>query len=85
MSAVPSDIEIARAAQLRPIDEIAERLGIPAEALHPYGRHIAKVDHRLLGEPQAAAATASWSWSRRSTRRRPARARPRPRSASATR
>src|SRR3954452_9218860 len=41
---VPSDIEIARAASLRPIEEVAARLGIPPDALHHYGRHIAKVD-----------------------------------------
>jgi formate--tetrahydrofolate ligase len=41
---IPSDIEIARAARLQPIDEVAERLGIPSAALHPYGRHIAKLD-----------------------------------------
>lgn len=39
-----SDIEIARAAELQPIAAIAERAGIPAQALHPYGKHIAKVD-----------------------------------------
>jgi len=38
-----SDLEIARAATLRPIIEIAERAGIPADALEPYGRHKAKV------------------------------------------
>ena len=38
-----SDLEIARAAKLRPIEAIGERLGIPADALHPYGRHIGKV------------------------------------------
>ena len=38
-----SDLEIARAATLRPITEIAERAGIPADALEPYGRHKAKV------------------------------------------
>ncbi len=37
------DIEIARAARLQPIADIAGKLGIPAEALEPYGRHIAKV------------------------------------------
>ncbi|MFO1075565.1 MAG: formate--tetrahydrofolate ligase [Geminicoccaceae bacterium] len=41
---VASDIEIARAAKLQPIQAIAARLDIPAEALHAYGRHIAKVD-----------------------------------------
>ena len=38
-----SDLEIARAASLRPIAEIAARAGIPAEALEPYGRHKAKI------------------------------------------
>ncbi|HEX6016104.1 MAG TPA: formate--tetrahydrofolate ligase [Geminicoccaceae bacterium] len=41
---VPSDIEIARAARLLPIQEIAEKVGIPESALHPYGRHVAKLD-----------------------------------------
>lgn len=40
---IPTDLEIARAATLRPIREIAERAGIPEEALEPYGRHKAKV------------------------------------------
>ena len=46
---MPSDIEIARAATLRPIAQIAERLGIPDEALHAHGRHIAKLDHGFVG------------------------------------
>ena len=38
------DIDIARAARMRPILDIAsERLGVPAEALVPYGHHKAKV------------------------------------------
>jgi formate--tetrahydrofolate ligase len=38
------DIEIAQAATLRPIVELArERLGLPEEALQPYGRHKAKI------------------------------------------
>ena len=41
---VPSDIEIARAAELRPIEEVGERVGIPDVALVHYGRHIAKLD-----------------------------------------
>ncbi len=40
---VPSDIEIARAATLRPIPEIAAKLGLPDEALEPYGRTKAKI------------------------------------------
>ena len=38
-----SDIEIARAAEIRPIGEIAENLGIPGESLMPYGHTKAKV------------------------------------------
>ena len=41
---MPSDIEIAQAATLDPIDVVAERLGIPRACLSPYGRHKAKVD-----------------------------------------
>jgi formate--tetrahydrofolate ligase len=39
-----SDIEIAQAAAMRPIGEIAGRLGIPEEAVSPYGRYKAKID-----------------------------------------
>ena len=38
-----SDIEIAQAAAMRPIGEIAQKLGIPDDALSPYGRYKAKV------------------------------------------
>ncbi|MTI17584.1 formate--tetrahydrofolate ligase [Rhodobacteraceae bacterium RKSG542] len=38
-----SDIEIARAATLRPMEEIAAKLDIPASALEPYGRSKAKI------------------------------------------
>ncbi len=38
-----SDIEIAQAATMRPIGEIAAKLGIPDEAVSPYGRYKAKI------------------------------------------
>ena len=38
-----SDIEIAQATSLAPIADIAAKLGIPADAVSPYGRHKAKV------------------------------------------
>ncbi|HEY6817464.1 MAG TPA: formate--tetrahydrofolate ligase [Croceibacterium sp.] len=38
-----SDIEIARQAKMKPIGEIAKRLGIPDESLEPYGRTKAKI------------------------------------------
>ena len=53
---VPSNIEIAQRAQLRPIVPLArERLGIPEESLEPYGRYKAKVSldyvAQLAGRP----------------------------------
>lgn len=41
---MPTDIEIARATTLTPIASIAEKVGIPEEALHPHGKYIAKID-----------------------------------------
>src|SRR6187399_3522180 len=38
-----TDIEIARQAKMQPIGEIAAKLGIPDEALEPYGRTKAKI------------------------------------------
>jgi formate--tetrahydrofolate ligase len=43
-----SDIEIARAARLKPIAEIAAKIGAPESALHPYGRSIAKLEYDFL-------------------------------------
>ena len=48
MTAVKSDIEIARAAAKKPIAEIGARLGIPAEALAPYGNDKAKVGAEFI-------------------------------------
>ena len=45
-----SDIEIARSIELRPIDEIAEKIGIPSNQLEHYGRHIAKLPTELIDE-----------------------------------
>jgi formate--tetrahydrofolate ligase len=39
-----SDIEIAREASLQPVNAIAERLGVPADQLIPYGHTKAKID-----------------------------------------
>jgi formate--tetrahydrofolate ligase len=38
-----SDIEIARAASLRPVQDIAERMGVPSRNLVPYGHDKAKI------------------------------------------
>ena len=43
-----SDIEIARRAIKKPMNEVAGRLGIPDEALEPYGRDKAKLDGTFL-------------------------------------
>ena len=43
-----SDIEIARAAHLKPIAEIAAKIGAPEFALHPFGRFIAKLEYDFL-------------------------------------
>ena len=42
------DIEIARAAKLKPIAEIAATIGLPEDALYPYGRWIAKIEPAFL-------------------------------------
>jgi formate--tetrahydrofolate ligase len=46
---MPSDIEISRAAALKPIGDIAAGLGIPDEAVEPYGRTKAKISLDWLG------------------------------------
>jgi formate--tetrahydrofolate ligase len=55
MTSIPSSLEIAQAAELRPIGEVAADLGLEADELEPYGRHKGKVDlsvlERLRTEP----------------------------------
>jgi formate--tetrahydrofolate ligase len=52
---LPPDIDIARHAQMRPIEEIAARLGIADDDLEHYGKHKAKISlnlyRRLEGKP----------------------------------
>jgi formate--tetrahydrofolate ligase len=48
-----SDLEIARETKLRPIGEIAAKLGIPDDALEPYGRHKAKVGFDFVKAQQS--------------------------------
>jgi formate--tetrahydrofolate ligase len=46
---IPSDIEIAAAAKLKHINEIAEQLGLdPDTDLEPYGRYMAKINLSVL-------------------------------------
>ena len=40
---IPSDLDIARAATVRPIEQITEAMGLPAELWEPYGRDVAKI------------------------------------------
>ena len=42
-----SDIEIAQSAELKPIEEIAQKLSIPQDKLTKYGDNMAKIDYRL--------------------------------------
>ncbi|MBR6039416.1 MAG: formate--tetrahydrofolate ligase [Clostridia bacterium] len=43
-----TDIQIAQRAALLPIGEIAEKAGIPADAVEPYGRYKAKIDPKYV-------------------------------------
>lgn len=45
-----SDIEIARECVLKPIEDVAAQVGIPAEDLEHYGKYIAKVPESLIDE-----------------------------------
>ncbi|WP_027455276.1 formate--tetrahydrofolate ligase [Xylanibacter brevis] len=45
-----TDIQIARECELKPIGEIAEKLGIDKENIEPYGRYMAKVPFSLIDE-----------------------------------
>ena len=43
-----SDIEIARACKMRPIEDVAKDLGVDAADLDRYGKYIAKVPTTLM-------------------------------------
>ncbi len=47
---MPTDLDIARTIDLLPIAEVAGRIGIPGEAIEPYGRAKAKVDLGWLAQ-----------------------------------
>ncbi len=49
LSSMQTDIEISRAATLKPITAIAEGVPIPLEAVEPHGRYKAKIDLSQLG------------------------------------
>jgi len=54
---MPSSLEIAQEAQLRPITEIAASAGLDPDEIEPYGRYKAKIDlsvlERLADRPDA--------------------------------
>jgi formate--tetrahydrofolate ligase len=50
--AFPSDLEIARAAAYKPLDDIAAEMGLPAHELEPYGRDVMKVRLSAIGDLQ---------------------------------
>jgi formate--tetrahydrofolate ligase len=53
---MPTDIEIAQSAELRPIAEIAAKLGLSETDIEPYGRYKAKVPLEVIrsrGEPKS--------------------------------
>src|ERR1700675_3673813 len=52
---MPSSLEIAQEAQLRPITEIAEAAGLLADEIEPYGRYKAKIDLGVLDRLAAKA------------------------------
>jgi len=45
---VPSDIEIAQEATLKPITQVAEEVGLLPDEIEPHGKHIAKVNLSVL-------------------------------------
>ena len=45
-----TDIEIAQSCQMKPIDEIADKAGVPRDLLEHYGRYKAKVDYLALAD-----------------------------------
>ena len=47
---MPTALEIARAATLKPIADIAEDIGLPPWLVQPYGEHVAKIDLKAIEE-----------------------------------
>ena len=48
--AFPSDLEIARGAALKPLEDVAAGAGIPSHLLEPYGEEVAKIKLAAIGE-----------------------------------
>jgi formate--tetrahydrofolate ligase len=50
----PSDLEIAQAARMLPITEIAGGLGLSADHVETHGRHVAKIELEAIADAAAA-------------------------------
>ena len=50
--AIPPDIEIAQSAELKPITEIAESLGLSEDDIELYGKYKANIKPHVLKERQ---------------------------------
>jgi formate--tetrahydrofolate ligase len=48
--AFPPDLEIARGAALKPLEDVAAGAGIPSHLLEPYGEEVAKIKLAAIGE-----------------------------------
>ncbi|MPZ00404.1 MAG: formate--tetrahydrofolate ligase [Actinophytocola sp.] len=46
----PSDLDIARNASLKPLDDVAGEMNLPAHLLEPYGRDLMKIDLAAIDE-----------------------------------
>ncbi|WP_026060198.1 formate--tetrahydrofolate ligase, partial [Pseudaminobacter salicylatoxidans] len=53
MAEFKSDIEIARGARKRPIQEVGGKIGIPGEHLLPYGHDKAKISAEFIQAAQS--------------------------------
>ena len=49
---MPGNLEIARAASLKPIEDIANEMGLGSHLLEPYGRDVMKIDPAAIQELQ---------------------------------
>ena len=59
MSGVKSDIEIARAARMKPIAEVLSKINVPDDpvSFSPMGRHIAKLNFEYIDKLKEKKAT----------------------------
>jgi formate--tetrahydrofolate ligase len=48
--AFPTDLDIARDASLKPIDDIASQMGLPSHLLEPYGHNVMKINLDAITE-----------------------------------